>query len=316
MLTRTFKQNCVSYIPDGTGRDRYIVINNGGFYHNYKKDLSPLKTDRNDFCLGTNMTQHNKSPSVKAPSFHYYADGLGRDKYIAANSGGLFYETKPLLSYKLTDFLRKNDSAFNSPRKKNLGLTKIEIKYNKLLRIKEKNMIQRLYSNEKKKCNKHQINPLNCLSSDNIATLNNKDNKEGLKKSPSFYLPKCLNNKIKIKLKKLHNCFTPRSKNIPFENNKNESNFSFNNFNNQESKNNIEISDLKTLRYDPNYFIKKKKIYKSLLFPINNNNISNNAKKEIVDETKNIQNLEKNSKPSTGIKKPKYNLLNVYSNLK
>ena len=150
-LYRTFKENFVPYFADGRGRDRYIAYNNAGFYHNFPNSLSPTNPYKTGTFFGTKIIQHNKSPSVKAPNFHYHSDGNGRDKYILVNGGGLFYDSKPLLSFKLTDFLRKHDYNYRSIGKKRIALSRDEIRYNNLLRSKEKELIRRLYTNEKKK---------------------------------------------------------------------------------------------------------------------------------------------------------------------
>lgn len=151
-LYRTFKSNYVPYHASGEGRDRYILYDNAGFFHNLQKSLSPSNIYKTGTFFGSKINEHNKTQYGKAPNVHYHSNGSGRDKYIMANSGGLIYDSKPLNSFRLTDFLRKDDHAFNvSPIKKRISLTKEEIIYNKLLRDKEKEVIKRLYSNEKKK---------------------------------------------------------------------------------------------------------------------------------------------------------------------
>ena len=88
------------------------------------------------------------SPYMKTPNFHYHSDGNGRDSYIYTNGGGLYYDTKPLGSYKLTDFLRSSDII---PRKEKVWVSKAQDKYNRFLRSKERGIITRLYENEKRK---------------------------------------------------------------------------------------------------------------------------------------------------------------------
>ena len=150
-LYRTFKENYVPYFEDGRGRDRYIAYNNAGFFHGYQKYISPSDYKKTGTVFGTKIIHNNRSPSIKAPNFRYHSDGNGRDNYILVNSGGLFYQSKPLISYQLTDFLRKSDNQNYSTRNKRIALSRAEIKYNKLLKDKEKEIIQRLYTNEKKK---------------------------------------------------------------------------------------------------------------------------------------------------------------------
>ena len=256
-LYRTFKQNYVPYYPDGRGRDTYIAYNNAGFFHNYKKSLSPKNSSTIGLFGGTKTSINNKSISIKVPSFHYYSDGLGRDKYISINSGGLFYDPKPLISYKLADFLRKNESVNCSPRKKLITLSKEEIKYNKILRIKEKNLVKRLYNNEKEKDKlwKKRKEIINCFSTDEINILNNSI--EGDKNKTSLRLPKFIGHKIKINLKKLNQHFSPRFKRYIFENDKNE--HSNNNSLNKEKNNNNYNQGFNTPRCIPRIYIKKNK---------------------------------------------------------
>jgi hypothetical protein len=192
-LYRTFKENYVPYFADGRGRDRYIAYNNAGFFHNFPKSLSPTNVYKTGTFFGTKIIQHNKSPSVKAPNFHYHSDGNGRDKYILVNGGGLFYDSKPLVSFKLTDFLRKDDYKYRPTGKKRIALSRAEIRYNKLLRSKEKELIKRLYTNEKSKFNKKKkYDPSNWFSSDEIQ--NDYDDNINKNKTHTYFLPKVINN--------------------------------------------------------------------------------------------------------------------------
>ena len=172
-LYRTSKSGFCKYYADGGGRDRYIVYDNAGMFHG--APLSPIgsayKTKTQFF---TNIKKHNKSNSVKTPMFHYRCDGLGRDGYIAVNGGGLFSDSKPLLSYQLSDFLRKNDCLYEYKKKRNkykkISLSKSEIEYNRYLKNREKDLINRLYNNGKKKFLKTKENNLN--DSDNKYKIN------------------------------------------------------------------------------------------------------------------------------------------------
>ena len=163
-LYRTSKSGFCKYHADGAGRDRYIVYDNAGMY--LGAPLSPIgssyKTKTQFF---TNVKKNNKSNSVKTPMFHYHSDGYGRDGYIAVNGGGLFSDSKSLLSYQLSDFLRKNDCLYDYKKKynkyKKICLTKSEIAYNRYLKNREKDLINRLYRNGKKKFLKNKENILN-----------------------------------------------------------------------------------------------------------------------------------------------------------
>ena len=150
-LYRTFKSNYVPYFPDGNGRDRYIAYDNAGFYKNVIGTPKSLIGYKTNTFLSTKIPFHMKTKSIKTPNFHYHADGTGRDKYIIVNGGGLFTDMKPLISYKLTDFLRNNEGNISPTKKTRTYLSRDELKYNKLLKNIEKNLIKRLYTNDKKK---------------------------------------------------------------------------------------------------------------------------------------------------------------------
>ena len=149
-LYRTTKVNYVPYITDGNGRDRYIVVGRGGLFPN--SPINSENTRRTGTILNTKVSYKSVSPYYKAPNFHYHSDGLGRDSYIRTNGGGLIYDSKPLNSYKLTDFLRSKDDNTNTINinQQNLG-HKNRDQYQKYLRSKEKDIINRLYENGKKK---------------------------------------------------------------------------------------------------------------------------------------------------------------------
>ena len=229
-LYRTFKSNCVPYYANGNGRDRYILYDNAGFFHNFQKSLSPSNIYKTGTFFSTKMTQQNKTQSIKAPNFHYHANGSGRDRYILANGGGLYSDSKPLISFKLSDFLRKHETNYNVPpiKRGRISLSKAEIKYNKSLRNKEKGIIRRLYENEKKKFlkkNKTDLFALEKIENNEDKAINEvlkekcltsrceKNNKNNNR--ISAYKLKDLNNKIKngIELEKneMSHCFTPRT---------------------------------------------------------------------------------------------------------
>ena len=150
-LYRTSHTNYSRYAEDGFGRDRYISFNNGGFL----KTKSPSNNSKNTgTSFNTKIEYRYKSPSVKCPSFHYHSDGNGRDSYILVNGGGLYYQSKPLCSYKLTDFLRSTNKNNNNYK---AYVSKSEAKYNKLLKSVEKGIVNRLYEKEKKKFIKKKI---------------------------------------------------------------------------------------------------------------------------------------------------------------
>ena len=141
--------------------------------------------NKNGCFFGTKIVTHVKSPSVKTPNFHYYADGNGRDKYILVNGGGLFTQSKPLISYKLTDFLRNDDDNLSPKKKIRAYLSRDEIKYNNLLKENERNVIKRLYLNERKKFMKRP--KINFKSFFSVDQLNN-DSRENLVNNTKTFL--------------------------------------------------------------------------------------------------------------------------------
>ena len=248
-LYRTFKENYVPYFADGRGRDRYIAYNNSGFYHNFPDPLNHANTHRTGTVFYSKIYSHNKSPSVKTPNFHYHSDGNGRDQYILENGGGLYTDSKPLLSYRLTDFLRKHNYNYSKPKsRQKVALSRAELKYQKFLRNKEKEIINRLYNKEKTKfIKKLKFNSNKCFSFDEINS-----GTEPVKVSlPCYKFPNKLNEN-EVDLKQLKNeCLTPR-----YENNKNgifdnKDNMNFRSQNGSPSKENM-------LRLKPKIYIDAK----------------------------------------------------------
>lgn len=158
MFTRTEKVNITHYKTDGRGRDTYISYNDGGFW----KDQQVLKASlgrNNNTTFYSNFSPKTKTQYVKDPIIKYRNDGTGRDKYISSNSGGLIYDDKPLFSYQLVDFLRRYDKSYIKP---NNFLSKVEVQYLRLLKKKEKDIIDRLYNHSKgKKLN--ESNSCKCI---------------------------------------------------------------------------------------------------------------------------------------------------------
>ena len=81
-MQRTSHLKYASYHGDGSGRDTYIVLNNGGLT---SSDKQFMMTRNNKLGAPCNTS----SPKKDAVSFKYYSDGTGRDSYVMQNSGGL-----------------------------------------------------------------------------------------------------------------------------------------------------------------------------------------------------------------------------------
>ena len=80
-MSRTFYPKYASYMGDGSGRDSYVVVSNGGLTNKEKKFMMwrPNKVPKNV----------NPRPFKPAPSHVYRSDGTGRDSYVIQNNGGL-----------------------------------------------------------------------------------------------------------------------------------------------------------------------------------------------------------------------------------
>ena len=262
-LYRTFKENYVPYFEDGRGRDRYIAYNNAGFFHGYQKYISPSDYKKTGTVFGTKIIHNNRSPSIKAPNFRYHSDGNGRDNYILVNSGGLFYQSKPLISYQLTDFLRKSDNQNYSTRNKRIALSRAEIKYNKLLKDKEKEIIQRLYTNEKKKFmkkKKFDFLDFNSMGSMGEMKKNNSDYNNNININNgvnAYILPKfnCNKKQENLNLTSKHN----RTKSF-YNEQYNNNNFTSVNMNKSKNKSNLFNNSQKNNKriFYPNSFDNKK----------------------------------------------------------
>ena len=94
-MCRTFYPKYASYTGDGSGRDSYITINNGGLANNDKKFMMwrPAKLPRSV----------QPKPYKLAAAVNYRSDGTGRDSYCVSNNGGLvsdFSCSKPEVIFK------------------------------------------------------------------------------------------------------------------------------------------------------------------------------------------------------------------------
>ena len=110
-LSRTDHCKHTTYRGDGSGRDNYVIINDGGL-------VSPTRTyqgmsERNDYMSKTNYFHNAPAPTAKLPTTLYYPpDGSGRDSYVifsdkhsrasSKRSGINFYDC---------DYLRGSDGA-------------------------------------------------------------------------------------------------------------------------------------------------------------------------------------------------------------
>jgi len=92
-MTRTFHPKYASYTGDGSGRDTYVILNNGGL----------TSSDKPNMMFRKQSHEHHVAPrpGKAASSITYISDGTGRDSYVIANSGGLVHDYRgvPGLTY-------------------------------------------------------------------------------------------------------------------------------------------------------------------------------------------------------------------------
>lgn len=136
-LFRTARPRWNIYTPDGRGRDRYISYNNGGYWEYQFQIYTHPEYERPRYS-NYHTLYHFAAP------FKYYPDGSGRQSHIIGTKG-LIHDQKPLIAYKLSDFLRSPDKSSFSPMRKSFK-TIHERKYNIQLRTIENKIINRLYT--------------------------------------------------------------------------------------------------------------------------------------------------------------------------
>lgn len=104
-LNRTFHPKYTTYQSDGCGRDTYILSTNGTLckpavinpHTGYQAGIiSPM--------FFTKIRSHCASPRKDAMTFHYMADGTGRDGYVIRGDGGLHANYKSIGASK--EFIR------------------------------------------------------------------------------------------------------------------------------------------------------------------------------------------------------------------
>ena len=84
-MMRTFSPKYASYFGDGSGRDTYVVSNNGGLTNMMKPNMM-----KRPFV--STLKNRNAGPIKDAVPITYHSDGTGRDSYVISNSGGLYQD--------------------------------------------------------------------------------------------------------------------------------------------------------------------------------------------------------------------------------
>lgn len=78
-LNRTYHPKFVTYTGDGSGRDHYVVFNNGSL-HGLRDYKGPQGTA--GFSLGPNPVHVAPTAKKESTAINYIQDGTGRDTYI------------------------------------------------------------------------------------------------------------------------------------------------------------------------------------------------------------------------------------------
>lgn len=81
-MCRTYNPGYATYMGDGSGRDNYIILNNGGLTRFDK----PCMQIPRKYGGSRDSSPKGYKPT---PSFKYVSDGSGRDSYVIQNGGGL-----------------------------------------------------------------------------------------------------------------------------------------------------------------------------------------------------------------------------------
>ena len=82
-LNRTFHPKFSTYWGDGTGRDSYVVMSNGGF--NETRNYNGQQP--NGWRTSTHGSAPYVAPQKDATAVDYIPDGSGRDNYIIRSFG-------------------------------------------------------------------------------------------------------------------------------------------------------------------------------------------------------------------------------------
>ena len=110
-IMRTYNPGYANYQGDGSGRDGYILLNNGGLTKQSKMGIM--------WNCVANRSPRSKNVSViggkPTPSFKYRPDGTGRDSYVIPNQGGLVKDFRSSRAHAvLAGSLRNHEVSENA----------------------------------------------------------------------------------------------------------------------------------------------------------------------------------------------------------
>jgi len=86
-----------AYSINGTGRDTYIAVDNGGF----TKPFEPNYIPENGVFGSRRVNRDASAPFIEAKHTNYSSNGSGRDGYISKINGG-FYPEQAVAAYRQT----------------------------------------------------------------------------------------------------------------------------------------------------------------------------------------------------------------------
>ena len=113
-MYKTFCTKYTHYAPDGNGRDKYIINNNGGLWD---EGVRPIY--ESNMYFRPLPSKALPAPHKAATSFKYVSDGSGRDFYVTFNSGGLEAPYIPGSKHPIANFfesLRNNNRILKYKR--------------------------------------------------------------------------------------------------------------------------------------------------------------------------------------------------------
>ena len=89
----------MNYARDGTGRDDYIALNNGGINKITQSPSKGISTGPQMY-VGNNQSgpRIDIFPQLAGKTINYNYNGSGRDSYIASSNGG-FYPSLGVAEY-------------------------------------------------------------------------------------------------------------------------------------------------------------------------------------------------------------------------
>jgi len=116
-MQRTFNPKYVNYYGNGTGRDQFTIMNNGGLTHVDKQGLGRTGVHLQRYNSNVQRRSSPSPGSKPTPTFYYQSDGSGRDGYVLMDNGGLRPEYSKYNKSSSTIFVNSLRDQVKSPLK-------------------------------------------------------------------------------------------------------------------------------------------------------------------------------------------------------